>query len=175
MELVERAQNGDTGAFATIYQTFFTPIFRYVYIRVKNKAQAEDLTQTVFLKTFQSIKNFKEQGRPLLAYLFTIARNAVIDHWRKEKSRAGDDPEEVFKNIPDSKINVEETLDDKKEIKSVKEALWNLTRDQQEVINLKFIAELSNKETAKIMGKSEEAIRQLQCRALKALREYLKQ
>lgn len=174
MELVERAQRGDGSAFGKIYQSFFTPVFRYVYLRVKSRAQAEDLAQTVFLKAFQSLANFKERGRPILAYLFTIARNSIIDHWRKEQRIDNEDPEETFKKIPDLEISLAEKLDHKSTIALVKHAMERLTPDQKEIVNLKFIAELSNKEISKIMGKSEEAVRQLQCRALKALRQNLK-
>ena len=175
MELVERAQRGDGNAFGKIYESFFTPVFRYVYLRVKNRAQAEDLAQTVFLKAFQSFHNFKERGRPILAYLFTIARNTVIDHWRKEKRVDAEDPEETLRKISDPQSNIPEKLDHKGNVFLVKRALEHLTREQQEVINFKFIAELSNREISQIMSKSEEAIRQLQCRALKALRNHLKQ
>src|SRR3989344_7831245 len=171
-ELVAKAKEGDETAFSAIYEQCFTPVFRYLYLRVKNKTEAEDLAQTVFLKAYQALPGFEEQGRPILAYFFTIARNSLIDHWRKSGDRV-EDADEVFKKIPDEKSNIESKLDSKRGLEEIKFAMKNLTHDQQEVLSLKFMAELSHSEIAKMMGKSEEAVRQLQCRALKALRQHL--
>ena len=171
-KLVRRAKAGDKEAFSAIYENCFTPVFRYLYLRVKNKTEAEELAQTVFLKAYQALPGFQEQGRPILAYFFTIARNSLIDHWRKSSDRV-EDADEVFKKIPDEKSNIESKLDSKSGFEKIKSAMGNLTEDQQEVLRLKFMSELSHSEIAKIMEKSEEAVRQLQCRALKALRQHL--
>jgi len=94
----------------------------------------------------------------------------VIDYWRKKKEVDISDIEEIFENIPSSGKTPEESLESYEIAEKVKQAIKNLTDEQQEVIILKFINDLSNKEIAELIGKSEEAIRQLQCRALKALR-----
>ena len=172
--LVRRAKDGDQKAFSEIYENCYTPVFRYLYLRLKNRTEVEDLAQTVFLKAFQSFPSFKEQGRPILAYFFTIARNALIDHWRKNRETQIDDPEEKLRKLPDSRENLEEKLARKHDLETIKLAMKNLTEDQEEVLSLKFMGELSHSEIAKVMGKSEEAVRQLQCRALKTLRHHLK-
>lgn len=173
-KLVKRAKLGDQAAFSAIYENCFTPVFRYLYLRLKNKTEAEDLAQTVFLKAYQALPGFQEQGRPILAYFFTIARNALIDHWRKNDKIIIGDPEEALRTIKDPSENPETKLDRKHSLEAVRRAMKKLTGDQEEVLSLKFMSELSSAEIAKIMGKSEEAVRQLQCRALKALRNHLK-
>lgn len=173
-ELIVKAKNGDTQAFSAVYEECFVPVFRYIYLRVKNKTEAEDLAQTVFLKAYQSLPVFREQGRPFLAYLFTIARNAVIDFWRTSQRNIAGDPEEILRVISDPKADPVNRIDEKQAAEMVKQTMKNLTPDQQEVLSLKFMGELSYQEIAKIIGKSEEAVRQLQCRGLKALRHHLK-
>ena len=81
--LVERARKNDAEAFARIYEEHFDKIYRYVFIRVENQMEAEDLTQQVFLNAMQSISSYKWQGVPLSSWLFRIAHNQVIDYYRK--------------------------------------------------------------------------------------------
>lgn len=172
--LMRLAKAGDAEAFGRLYELYFTPVFRYIYFRIKNKEEANDLVQTVFLKVFRSILNFSEQNKSPLAYFFTVARNTVIDHWRTKKEVLLDDSESVFGQIPD-KTNIPSELIEKKETnQAVHRAIKQLTDDQQEVIALKFINGMPNKEIAALLGKTEEAVRQLQCRAIKALRQILK-
>lgn len=172
--LMRLAKEGNTDAFAKIYEVYFVPVFRYIYLRVKERRDAEDLTQTVFLKVYQTISRFEEQNRSPLAYFFTVARNTVIDHWRKKKAVLLENPE---KENVESQQTIEDTEDivQKNEIADMlQQAIQALTEEQQSVIILKFINDLPNKEISNIMQKSEEAVRQLQCRAIKALRQYLK-
>ena len=84
-QLMQLAKNGDTEAFGQLYELYFKPVYRYIYLRTKSKEEAEDLSQVVFIKIFKSIGGFQEQNKQPLAYFFTIARNTVIDHWRKKK------------------------------------------------------------------------------------------
>jgi len=158
--------------FKNIYENYFTPIYRYIYFRVKNRDDAEDLTQTVFLKAYKSIPDLQKITDRPLAYFFTIARNTVIDHWRKKKDILIE--EDILDKIPTNNLNPQE-MAEKTEIETmIRRAIKQLTDDQQEVIILKFINELSNQEISKLLNKSEDAIRQLQCQALKALRQNLK-
>jgi len=84
-KLMERAKNGDAEAFSRLYEIYFAPVFHYIYLRVKDKETAEDLMQDIFLKIFRSIRNYQKEGISPLAYFFTVARNRVIDYWRKKK------------------------------------------------------------------------------------------
>lgn len=171
--LMQLAKEGDTEAFGRIYEIYFLPVFRYIYFRVQDRVEAEDLTQNVFLKIFNSIENFRVQDKSPLAYFFTVARNTVIDYWRKKKNIAESDNTKRIVNMPDSQKDPKKLLEEREKEETVLEAIKHLTEDQQEVIVLKFIQGFSNKEISKILGKTEDAIRQIQCRALRVLREHL--
>lgn len=172
--LMQMAKSGDTDAFGRLYELYFVPVFRYIYFRVKNKEEANDLAQTVFLKVFRSLSSFREQNKSPLAYFFTVAKNTVIDRWRTKKEVLLDDPESVFGQIPDKTSNPLELVENEETDHAVRRAIEQLTDDQQEIIVLKFINEKPNKEIAAFLGKTEEAVRQLQCRALRVLRQILK-
>lgn len=170
--LMRLAKEGDAEAFAKIYEAYFVPVFRYIYLRIKERQDAEDLAQTVFLKVYQSVSRFEEQNRSPLAYFFTVARNTVIDHWRKKKAVLLENPEKEVAETPQVAENPEDIVQKNEIANTLQQAIQELTEEQQSVIILKFINELPNKEISSVMQKSEEAIRQLQCRAIKALRQY---
>lgn len=170
--LIERAQRGDTAAFGTLYEHYFTPVYRYVYFRTKNAEDAEDLVQTVFLKAFQSLHRYASQGKNPLAFFYTVARNTLIDHWRKKRDIVLDDPGAVTVKADalQQREHFQNTFDESGNAEIVRKALLYLPEEQQEVVVLKYINDLSNREIAEKTGKSEQAVRQMQCRALKKLR-----
>lgn len=170
--LLERAKDGDTSAFGTLYQLYFAPTYRYIFFRVKHTEEAEDLTQSVFVRVYATIVDYEHRGKPLLAYLYTVARNIIIDYWRKKKSIIMDDPERLQTEI-DAVHKILPELQDPFDTKILHTAIEQLTDDQQEVVVLRFLNDLPNRDIAEQLGKSEEAIRQLQSRALKALRSLL--
>lgn len=172
--LMRLAKSGDAEAFGRLYELYFAPVFRYIYFRVRNKEEANDLTQKVFLKVFCSLPNFRDQNKSPLAYFFVVARNAAIDYWKAKKEISVDDSENAFGQIPDKANNPIELVEKQETSQALYRAVNQLTDDQQEVIVLKFINEMPNKEIAALLGKTEEAVRQLQCRAIKALRQILK-
>jgi RNA polymerase sigma-70 factor, ECF subfamily len=171
--LMELVKQGNMDAFGEIYETYFTPIFRYLYIRLKSREEAEDLTQTVFIKAFQAAPRFQDTGKPPLAFLYTIARNTLINFWRKKKEITSDNLEEQTAHLAMQEETVEEKLIQKEKGEVARQAIQKLTPDQQDVITLKFISEFSNKEVAQVLGKTEEAVRQLQSRGLRALRDHI--
>lgn len=171
-EIIELAKNGDANSFGHLYELYFTPVFRYVYCRVKNKQEAEDLAQNVFLKVYQNIENYQERNKSPLAYFFTVARNTIIDHWRKKKDTSKNS-EEFLMKIPDYTNNPDEIARKKETSQIIHQVIKQLTEDQQNVIIMKFISGLSNKEIAETLNKSEEAVRQLQCRSLKIMCQIL--
>jgi RNA polymerase sigma-70 factor (ECF subfamily) len=174
-ELMRLAKDGDSEAFGLLYKKYFVPVFRYIYLRLKNKEEAEDLAQTVFLRVYKSLPRFRDQGKEPLAYFFTIARNAIIDYWRKKKDWKLDDDEDTDKkevNVNNNEAERISDLCDNAEL--VQKALSELEDVRREVIVLRFMEGFSNKEIAELIGKSEEAIRQIQCRALKFLRDKFK-
>lgn len=158
--------------FEDLYERFFTPVFRYIFLRVKNRSEAEDLAQTVFMKAYQANPPGKGGQELTLNYFFTVARNTVIDHWRKKKDVVMDDPDETFENIPDTESPERDAIRGESRI-VVLEALEQVSDSEHEVLVLKFMNELSTKEIAKLLDKTEVAVRQLQSRGLKAMRSHL--
>ncbi len=172
--LMKNAKNGDTEAFGVIYSEYFTPIFRYVYFRVKNKEIAEDLVQTIFMKTLQSVGNFEDRDKEPLSYFFTIARNTIFDYWKKKKDVLIGDMESDISSIPDESETALSALRKNDTSIALRCAVSKLPDEQQEIITLKFINDLSNREISRILGKKEDAIRQLQCRAIRNLKDIFK-
>ena len=171
--LVRRVQNGDLRAFDELYTRFLTPIYRYVYFRVKRKEDAQDITQTVFLKAFQSLSSFTNRGVSPLAYFYSIARNAVIDHWRKKGEMLFGDMGDGMFDIPDSSSSdgsEQRILEKMWADEIVQEGMGVLTPLEAEALTLKFMHDMPNKEIAFLLEKSEEAIRQLQSRGIRKMR-----
>lgn len=156
--------------FDYVYKKYFTPIFCYILCQTKNRETAEDLVQTVFLKALRQ-KNFPEF--PPLPYFFTIARNTVIDYWKKKKEITMDISGITFSSLFDEKENPQEKLEREFEKKNLQKALETLSYEQKEILTLRFINDLSNKEISAVLGKTEEAIRQIQYRGIKKLRSLI--
>jgi RNA polymerase sigma-70 factor (ECF subfamily) len=180
-KLITQAKEGDAQAFGRLYELYFTPVYRYLMIRVKDRALAEDLTQTVFMKVYRSIDSFTLQRVSPLAYFFTVARHTVIDHWKRkgettfgDLATSGSDNfsarEEAF-DVPDDSMRDTDRMDRTVLGDRIQQMLETLSADQRDALSMKFIGQLSNKEIAKALGKSETAIRQLQSRGLRILRE----
>ncbi len=169
--LVRRAQRYDQQAFARLYEEHFDRIYRYVALKIGDRMEAEDVTQLVFLKALQSISSFQWKGVPFAAWLFRIAHNQVVDHLRKKKKQPLTlfDESLVSHGDGNPQLMMEHNLD----IKQLVAATARLTRAQREVISLRFAGELSIAEVAKIMGKSQGAIKALQHSAIVALRRIL--
>jgi RNA polymerase sigma-70 factor (ECF subfamily) len=166
-ELIQKAKAGDQRAFDLIYELYATPLYRYIYFRVSRKEDIEDILQTVFAKAFQSIPAYREQGKSLLAYLYTIARNAIIDHARKKRDVLSEDYDAY--PIPDESPSAVDLVAGRHDGKRVRNAILALSEDQREVITLRFIQDLSYREVAELLGKTEGSIRQLQSRGLREL------
>jgi RNA polymerase sigma-70 factor (ECF subfamily) len=169
--IVERAISGDQGAFTQLYDLYFDKIFRYIYFKIKRQAEAEDLTQEVFIKTLKAIGSYKKGGTPFAAWIFRIAHNQVIDFVRKEdkyQTTSLDEAISVAGN-EDPVVTTEYGM----EVEELSTAIENLPPAQQEVIRLRFIAGLAIAEVAKITGKSEGTIKALQFNATVSLRKLL--
>jgi RNA polymerase sigma-70 factor (ECF subfamily) len=169
--LVRQAKKGNSESFGTLYDAYLERIYRFVYFRVEDQQTAEDITSQVFLKAWENLGRFQIGGTPFLAWLYTIAHNAVIDHYRTRKVTAA--LEDVRLSDPGHAETVENGIDFAVEMGSIKNALLTLTDDQRQVLLLKFIDEMSNEEIARHLGKREGAIRALQMRGLKALAKRL--
>jgi len=172
-QLVLQAQAGNSEAFGQLYDAYMERIYRFVYFRVEDQQTAEDITSQVFLKAWSNLDRFQFSRTPYLAWLYTIAHNAVIDHYRTRKVTTALD--DVQLSQPDHSEAVENDIDLTTEMQSVKTALQALTDDQQKVLTLKFIEGMSNNEIARQLGKREGAIRALQMRGLQALAKQLEE
>lgn len=170
--LVKLARDGDPEAFASLYDGYFERIYRYVYFRVADEQTAEDLTSQVFLKAWENIGRYKPSGAPLLAWLYTIARNAVIDHYRTRKETVALD--EVI-GLASEASAPDEEAELHFEAESLRLALKTLTDDQQQVLIFKFISGMTTEEIARHLGKRSGAVRALQMRALQALSRTLEE
>jgi len=172
---MQKAVAGDKDAFGLLYQEYFDPVYRYVYFRVQNKAVAEDVVQTVFLKVFAKLGKYQDRQRPPLAFFFTIARNAIIDHWRKDKNVESMEDNNNSIEIADNNANTAEMVSRSIAIEEIGRGLEKISQDQREAIILKFLNELSYEEIAKILNKKEAAVRKLVSRGLNNLRQYFDQ
>lgn len=169
--LIREAVHGDQQAFARLYEANFDRIFRYIYLKIGDREEAEDMTQQVFMNALRSISSFKYQGTPFTAWLFRIAHNQIVDYLRRKTRRpiAG----EIDERVPSNKDDPEQEAELRLNIEELSEATKRLTKAQQEVISLRFAGGLSIEETAKAMKKNPGAIKALQHAAVLALRKML--
>ncbi len=135
--------------------------------------EAEDITQQVFLKAFQSISSFKWRGLAFSAWLFRIAHNQVIDYFRRTKKRAAVPFDESLVSSVSSDSNPQLMAERSLDVGQLLLATRQLTELQRQVISLRFAGELSIAEVAKVMGKSQGAVKALQHSAIAALRKTL--
>jgi RNA polymerase sigma-70 factor (ECF subfamily) len=168
--LVEQARSGDPEAFGRIFDHFHGPVYRYVASRVRRPVDAEDLTQTVFVKVLEALPRYESRGVPFGGWLFRLARNTVIDHVRTRHDHA--DLETLVEQVG-GETAPDEVVATRQDIDAVGAALEGLTAEQRDVIALRFFAGLSAREAAVAMGKQEGTIRGLQFRAIAALRRQL--
>ncbi len=171
--LVERAQAGEREALEELYLIHFDRIYSYLHVTVGNRHDAEDLTTQTFLRMLESIGKFRWQSAPFSAWLFRIAHNLAIDHFRSTKRWQPE--EEVPEPPPDERTSAEEGALEAIGRKSMLELIEELSHEQQQVLTLKFVFNFANAEAAVILGKTEGAIKSLQHRALASLQRQLEQ
>jgi len=168
--LIVRAQEGDSDAFSEVYTHFFTPIYRYVAFRVPSE-MVEDLVADVFVKAWEKLGSYQARsGIPFGAWLFRLARHAVIDMYRGEKDTA-EMPEELEDtdefNRADTRTKRGDTL------RIVRSAMEQLPSRYREVLELAYVAELPHSDIARVLKLREGAVRILKLRALRKLATYL--
>jgi RNA polymerase sigma-70 factor (ECF subfamily) len=169
--LVGRAAARDQAAFAELYDRYLDRVYRYIYYRTANRTDAEDLTEQVFLQAWAAIERFRWQGKPFVAWLYTVAHNVVVD-WRRRTTPShslddGDHP--IHLESPSATQAMSHWID----ADLLANAIKQLTPEQQQVITLKFLDGLDTRRIAQIMDKREGTIRALQLRALQSLRRAL--
>lgn len=172
VELLRYAKEGEAEAFGELYERHAQVIFRFLYAHLDDRLDAEDLTEEVFLRMWRALGSYREQGIPFLAFLFRIARNALIDHYRR--SGRQEKPVSLEDNpIQDHGSDPGEEAISNIEHEEIRQVLGQLREDYRMVLVLRFMSELSPEEAAQAMDRSPGAIRVLQHRALAAVRNLL--
>ena len=170
--LVELAQGGDAEAFGLLYERYVDLVYRYIYVRVGSMHLAEDLTSETFMRALRRIDSFSWQGRDIAAWFVTIARNLITDHAKSARFRlevTTADMLDADRRVDAPETEVLQHLRDARLFEAVK----TLKPEQAECVVLRFLQGLSLAETAKVIGKSEGAVKQLQLRAVRALHREL--
>jgi RNA polymerase sigma-70 factor, ECF subfamily len=169
--LVDRAQQGDREALEELYLIHFDRIYSYLHVSVGNRHDAEDLTTQTFLKMLESIRRFRWQSAPFSAWLFRIAHNLAMDHFRA--TRRWQPEEDVPEPLGDAEPSAEAQALQSIGRQSMLELIEGLSQEQQQVLTLKFVFNFPNAEVATILGKTEGAIKSLQHRALVSLQKQI--
>lgn len=170
--LVREAQAGDSQAFGALYDVYAQRIFKFIRIRVQNSALAEDLLQEVFIKAWRAMPKFKLDNINFSAWLYRIARNTIADYFRVIYRKP--EPVELTEELGLSAgRSLAEDTDNKLSAERVRQAFQHLAPQYKEVLELRFVQDFTLQETADVLGKTNLAVRLLQHRALKKLREIL--
>ncbi len=171
-QLIHRAKRGDKEAVAALYDCCYPSVFTYVFFRVSDQECAEDLTTEVFVRMISMLPSYADQGKPVLAWLYTIAHNLIIDHYRTRKITAMPLDERL---VGDGGKHPAGLSEERESRDRLARAMEKLTEEQRLVIQLKFIEDYEIGEVAAILGRNERAIRSLQHRALAALSRIMQQ
>lgn len=171
--LIDRARRGDAHAFGKLYDEFADRVYGFVRSRSASPHDAEDVTATVFLNAWRSIGNYDERGLPFSAWLFRIARNAVIDEHRRAERRPEPTDDAPVDDTPVE--SAEALVVAQADAAAVRAAVGQLTEEQGSVIACRFWWDLTIRETAEALGKNENAVKQLQHRAVKNLARMLQE
>lgn len=158
--LVQAAQE-NSADFKPIYQKWLKPVYRYFYFRVGNEKDAEDLTSQVFLKVYEDLPRYHNRGY-FSAWLFTIARARAVDFYRKKKCEV---PLTEANPLPDEESLTNQTIHND-DLHQVLQLIQRLPPDQQELIRLRFVAELSYREIGNLLHRKEDAVRKATSRIL---------
>ena len=172
-KLVERAQQGDRAALEELYLIHFDRIYSYLHMSVGNRHDAEDLTTQTFLKILESIGKFRWQSAPFSAWLFRIAHNLAMDHFRARRRWQPEEevPEPPGEEEPSAELQAMHSIGRQ----SMLALIEDLSSEQQQVLTLKFVFNFQNADVATILGKTDGAIKSLQHRALVSLQKQIQE
>ncbi len=168
--IIESAVRGESSAFGLLYDHYQPKIYRFIVVKVARREEAEDLTHQVFLSAWQSIGSYKDVGYPFSSWLYRIARNQVIDHYRTNRASVG--LEEIDPDIFATESH-EVATEERFELDRALTAIRRLKPEYQDVIMMRFVEDLSVKDVALAIDKSEGAVKLIQHRALKQLKDIL--
>jgi RNA polymerase sigma-70 factor (ECF subfamily) len=166
--LVNRAKKGDKNAYGKLYKIYVDQIYRYALYKTGDADLAADITQETFLKAWVKMRNFKNNNGTFKSWVYTIARNKTIDHFRMSSKKM-----QISENYIDNNQDIEKKMIMKDQVNGVYKAMKKLPPNQKEILILSFINDLTNKEISKITNKNQVALRALKYRALKNLKKEL--
>src|SRR5437764_5610991 len=170
-DIARRAAQRDTTAFADLYDEHLNTVYRFVFFKVSDATLAEDLTAEVFSKAWENIDRFEWRDLPFQHWLLRVARNVVVDHWRAHR-RSPASLDGLYE-LPSDALLPDEVVAREAEVSRVRVALGKLPDDQRDVLILRFIEGYTHADAAQVLGKSVVAVRQIQVRALRALRKVM--
>ncbi len=169
-ERVERAQAGDVSAISELYDSYAGPLLRYILARVYERELAQDLTQEVFIRVIKGIAKLEYRDeKSFVGWLYTIASNVLTTHQRRRRFISTPLDAEHEAHIDESQsetLRIFDRID-------LQQAMIQLTEDQQQVLALRFFADMSNSEVAGVLRRSEGAVKAIQYRALQSLQKIL--
>lgn len=165
--VIDKCQNGELEQFGILYERYIKKIYSFVYFKIQHKENAEDLTAKVFMKALDKINEFRHTEGTFQAWIYKIARNTIIDYYRTNKIELN--IEDVW-GLPDDK-DIERDFDIKQRLEAVEKYLKILSPEQRELIIMRVWQDLSYKEIAEILGKSEPACKMAYSRAIAQLRK----
>jgi RNA polymerase sigma-70 factor, ECF subfamily len=169
--LVRHFQAGDQDAFRALYMRYFDAIYAYLLVALRDRGEAEDVAQQVFMKVFTALPRYEDRGLPFRGWLFRIARNSALGHLRRRRP-APEDPARLAAHA-DSRLNEFGEASLTAADRDLMTALSRLPLSQRQVLFLRYTMDMSAAETAMVIGRSPQAVRQLQQRAMRTLRERL--
>jgi RNA polymerase sigma-70 factor, ECF subfamily len=171
--LVSRAQAGSADAFGQLYDRYVDTVYGYVRCRAGSTALTEDLVSETFLRALKRISTFEWQGHDFAAWLITIARNLITDHYKSSRYRLELTTDHIVESAATTEPEASAAVLEAETNRALLAALKTLPADQQECVVLRFLQGMSVAETALVLGKSNGAIKSLQYRALRALERKL--
>lgn len=172
-QIAMRASRNDPDAFSRLYRLYFPQVFTFINFRVSSREDAEDLANMVFEKALGAIDRYRPKPAQFSTWLYTIAKNCIIDHYRRRRLPVDDEAEASTIASTDCSADPVACLLADERKRTLREALHALTHEQREVVECRFFFELSIQETAQAMGKTEGAVKAMQFRALENLHRLL--
>jgi RNA polymerase sigma-70 factor (ECF subfamily) len=171
-DLVLLAIQGDQEAFGALYMMHLNAIYRYIYFRIGDEHEAEDLTEEVFVRAWEALPKYRPGVLPFTSWLYRIAHNLTVDFYRKSAPVSLSEPD--LQNILRASTSTEEAVEDRQMARMLAAAIKRLDTLEQEIILLRFVQGLPHQEVAAMLGKSINATRVIQHRALARLSGFLK-
>lgn len=165
--LILAAKKGDAEAFGAVYESLYTPLYRYTLSRCRDVELTNDICQQAFLRFYEALEGYEPDKTPL-AYLFTIAKRLLINHHEKRSPLPFD--EALLETVDDASVDIMRDSHIRLLAQSIDEYLPSLTLDEQEVVRMHYYGELSHKEIGELLEKEEASVRKIKERALKKLR-----